>query len=162
MLRIFQKYSFWSLISKKKVKILMGLKMDASTTKLSGIFCQKVFLFRLNFREEGQLYTKFLFYILIIQRKFFAFQCLSCGIRLYFPILTVVGNGRFTSSKIGYFLRKVLILNFNLQAEGQFYANVLFYILIIYGKHLAFQFLSRGIRVYFSILTKVKNGRFSS
>ena len=29
------------------------------------------------------------------------------------------------------FLRKALILNFNLQAEGQFYAKFLFYILVI-------------------------------
>ena len=44
------------------------------------------------------------FYIIIIYRKFFDSQCLSCGIRIYFPILTGVENVRFYSSKIGHIL----------------------------------------------------------
>ena len=56
------------------------------------------------------------------------------------------------------FFTKVLVLNLNFQWEGQFYANFLFYILIVSGKCLAFQFVSRGIRKYFSIVTGIKNG----
>ena len=48
------------------------------------------------------------------------------------------------------------------KVKVQFYANFFCYILIISGKCLAFQFLSRGIRMYFSILTGVKNGFLTS
>ena len=64
-----------------------------------------MFLLKLNF-EEGQLYGNFWFYIIIIYRKFFDFQCLSGDIRMYFPILTGVENERAYSSKIGDILVK--------------------------------------------------------
>ena len=60
------------------------------------------------------------------------------------------------------FLRKMFLLNLDFQGESQLYANFLIYILIISGKCLAFQYLSRGIRMYFSIPSRVKNGRFDS
>ena len=41
------------------------------------------------------------FFILFILFKCFAFDFLSCGIRMYFPILTCVENGRFISWKNG-------------------------------------------------------------
>ena len=53
----------------------------------------------------------------------------------------------------------MLILNLEFQGEGHFLANCLFYILIISRKWLAFQFLTRGMRMYFPILTGVENGR---
>ena len=64
-----------------------------------------MFLLKLNF-EEGQLYGNSWFYIIIIYRKFFDFQCLSGAIRMYFPILTGVENERAYSSKIGDILVK--------------------------------------------------------
>ena len=60
------------------------------------------------------------------------------------------------------FLRKMFLLNLDFQGESQLYANFLIYILIISGKCLAFQYLSRGIHMYFSIPSRVKNGRFDS
>ena len=69
-----------------------------------------MFLLKLNF-EEGQLYGNFWFYIIIIYRKFFDFQCLSGDIRMYFPILTGVENERVYSSKFGDILVKMIILN---------------------------------------------------
>ena len=53
------------------------------------------------FQDEGQLYANFLFHMLIMERKFFAFQFLSRGICLCFPILTGINNGLFTNWKIG-------------------------------------------------------------
>ena len=49
------------------------------------------------FQDEGQLYANFLFHMLIMERKFFAFQFLSRGICLCFPILTGINNGLFTN-----------------------------------------------------------------
>ena len=45
------------------------------------------------------------------------------------------------------YLRKTLILNLNFQGEGHFFANCLFYILIISRKYLSFQFLTFAIHV---------------
>ena len=56
----------------------------------------------------------------------------------------------------------MLILNLNFQADVHSFANCLFYILIISRKWLAFQFLTRGIHMFFAILTEVENGRFTS
>ena len=56
-------------------------------------------MFSLKFilQDEDQLSFNFLFFILIIQINFFAFQFLSRGIRIYFPILAGVKNERITS-----------------------------------------------------------------
>ena len=48
------------------------------------------------------------------------------------------------AQKLAKYLWKMFILNLNFQGEGQFYANFLFYVLVIQGKCLAFLFLSRG------------------
>ena len=50
---------------------------------------------------------------------------------MYFPILKSVQNESFTSWKIGDIYSKMFILKFNLQDKDQWYANCLFYILII-------------------------------
>ena len=65
-----------------------------------------MFLLKLNLREEGQLHANFLFYILIMQRKFFVFQWLNRGIRMYLTILIGMENRRFNSWKIGDILLK--------------------------------------------------------
>ena len=44
----------------------------------------------LNFQDEDQLHPKCLFHILIIYRKYLAFQLLNRGTRMEFPILTDV------------------------------------------------------------------------
>ena len=64
--------------------------------------------------------------------------------------------GSLLAEKLVYFLQKMLILNPSFQGETQFYAYFLFYILIILVKCLTFQILSRGISMYFSILTGLK------
>ena len=56
----------------------------------------------------------------------------------------------------------MFLLNLNFQGEGQFDANFFFYILFVYGKCLAFQFLSGGIRLYVSIPAGVTNGLSTS
>ena len=56
--------------------------------------------------------------------------------------------GSSLAEKSVYFLWKSLILNPSFESEGQFYANFSFYILIIYGKYLAFQFLTCGIDIF--------------
>ena len=80
------------------------------------------------------------------------------GIHMYFPILTVFENGRIT----GDILVKNVYFNLNYQNESHSFANCLFYILIISRKFPALQFLTRGIHMYFPILTGVENGRFTS
>ena len=82
-----------------------------------------MFFVKLNFQDEGQLFVIRLFYILPIYPKSFTFQFLSRGIRIYFPILTGVKNGRITSWKIGEILLKILILILTFQGDDQFYAN---------------------------------------
>ena len=59
-----------------------------------------------GFQGEGQFYTTFLFYILIIKGKCLAFQFLTCGICIYFPILALFENIPFNSRKIGNILLK--------------------------------------------------------
>ena len=54
----------------------------------------------------------------------------------------------------------MLALHLNFQGEGQLFDNFLFYILGIQGKCLAFQFLSRGIHIYFPILIGFKDRLF--
>ena len=81
---------------------------------------------------------------------------------MYFPILTIVQTGRFTSWKIDFSFWKLLILSLNFQDEGQLSANFLFYILITQDKCLAFQFLGLDIRIYFPILKGFKKGHFNS
>ena len=56
---------------------------------------------------------------------------LSLLLAMYFPILTRVENGRFHSSKTGDVVVKNDDLDLNFQGQHQFYANFLFYILII-------------------------------
>ena len=55
----------------------------------------------------------------------------------------------------------MFILKPLLDDEGHLYPDSLFYILIVYLKHLFFQFFSRGIRVYIPILRGVQNGHIS-
>ena len=74
-----------------------GFKMNASITKKSAICLWKMLILNLNFQGEYHCFAKFLFYILIISRKCHTFQFLTCGIHIYFPILTRVENGRFAS-----------------------------------------------------------------
>ena len=54
-------------------------------------------LLKLDLENEGKLYANIFFYILIVERKLFAFQCLNILIRMYFPILTGVEISCFTS-----------------------------------------------------------------
>ena len=68
-----------------------------------------MFLLKRNFEEEGRLFCNFWFYIIIIYRKDFDFQCLSRCILMHFPIITGVENGRLYSLKIGDVLMKMVI-----------------------------------------------------
>ena len=105
------------------------------------------------------LYLYCLFISFIFMFMFFIY---IHGIHMYFPILTVFENGRFTGLKIDDILVKNVYFNLNFQNESHSFANCLFYILIISRKFPALQFLTRGIHMYFPILTGVKNGRFTS
>ena len=79
--------------------------MDVSLPKNNLTFKKKFFL-RLYFRDKGHLYAKCLFNILTICPKCHRFHFFSRGIRMYFPILIFVENGRFTSRKNGDILLK--------------------------------------------------------
>ena len=59
-----------------------------------------------NFQDESQLYANCLSYILIIYRKFFAFQCLSRGIRIAFPFKEGLKMGSSLANKLGIFCFK--------------------------------------------------------
>ena len=71
--------------------------MVASIPQNSAKYLQIMMTLNLNFQVKGHSFTNGLFYILIILRKCFVFQFLTRGIRMYFPILTGVENGCFTS-----------------------------------------------------------------
>ena len=60
-----------------------------------------------DLQNEGQLYANFFFYILIVERKLFAFQYLNFDMSMYFSVLTGVEKRRFNSQRI----RKVLLKN---------------------------------------------------
>ena len=86
--------------------ILTGVKNGRFISQTIGYILHKkkqIFSLKLNFEEKGQLYANFLFDILILERKFFAFECLNLGIYMYFPILTGVENGRFNREKSAKF-----------------------------------------------------------
>ena len=57
-------------------------------------------LLKFDLQEEGQLYAIFLLYVLILERKCFAFQCLNLFIHMYFPIVTGVENGLYNRGRI--------------------------------------------------------------
>ena len=65
---------------------------------------------------------------------------------MYFAILTGIENGRFYSSRTDDTLMKNDDFKFNFKVKVTL-ANCLFYALIISQKCLAFQFLTRGIRI---------------
>ena len=69
--------------------------MSASVVEKSVIFCLKIFFLKVNFQDGGQFYANCLFHILIIKLKGFAFQFLSCGIRMDIPILIGLQNEHF-------------------------------------------------------------------
>ena len=75
------------------------LKTDVSLAKKSVKFFSKMLILILTFQDEGQFYANWFSYILIIWRKCLAFQLLSGGIRMCFPILTGVETWRSTSWK---------------------------------------------------------------
>ena len=85
----------------------------------------------------------------------------SCGICIYFPVLIGVKNGRITSWKISEILLKNVDFDVFFQGEVPFYTSWFSYILIIWRKCLAFQFLSCGIPMSFPHLTGVKTWLFS-
>ena len=92
-------------------------------------------LLKLNFQDEGQMYANFLFYILIMLRKFFAFQFFSRAIRMQIPILTGVQNEpKSHRNDSAFLLINVLFMKLLFHNEGYLYASFLFYIMIIYGK----------------------------
>ena len=62
-----------------------------------------------SFQGKGQFYDNFLFDILIIQGRFLAFQFLTCGIRIYLPVLTLFENRPFNSRKIADLLLKNVV-----------------------------------------------------
>ena len=58
-------------------------------------------------------------------------------------------------------LKNVFFLRLYFQDEGDLYANSLFDVLNIYPQCYLFQFFSRGIRMYISVLTEFQNGRMN-
>ena len=74
--------------------------MDASRAQKSTIYLWKIIILNVNLQGEGHSFTYCFFYILIIFQKGLAFQILTSGICMYFPILIEVDNGRFTCWKI--------------------------------------------------------------
>ena len=56
----------------------------------------------------------------------------------------------------------MFFLKFIFQAEGPFYVNYLFYILIIYFKCLVFEFIRRGIHMHIVTLTKKMHYRLKN
>ena len=81
--------------------ILIEVENGAFNSWKIGDILLKCVEFDLNFQGEGHTFANCLFYILIISRKSFSFQFLSCGIRMFFAILPGVEDGRFTSWKVG-------------------------------------------------------------
>ena len=69
-------------------------------------FAEKTFQSRLYFRDEDQLYPKFLFDIFNIYFKYHLFQFFSRGICTQIPILTGVQNERKNHQKDCFFAKK--------------------------------------------------------
>ena len=84
------------------------------------------------------------------------FQFLSCGIRMYIPILTMVQKRRIAGWKMVIFAKKNILLKLNLQDEGHLHANCLFYILYFCFKYFIFQLFSCCIRMHVLILPEVQ------
>ena len=82
------------------------LKTGASLAKKSVKFFSRMLILILTFQDEGQFYANWFSYILIIWRKCLAFQLLSRGIRMCFPILTGVETWRSTSWKTSFIFLK--------------------------------------------------------
>ena len=81
---------------------------------------------------------------------------------MHIPILTRVQNGRTSLRKKRSYFAKKPFFWLSFRDQGDLYANFLFDVSTIYPKCYLFQFFSRGIRMYFFILTEVKNGLFTS
>ena len=81
---------------------------------------------------------------------------------MHIPILTGVQNGRTSLRKKRSYFAKKSFFRLYFWDEGDLYANFLFDVSTIYPKCYLFQFFSRGIRIYFFILTDDKNGLFTS
>ena len=120
-----------------------------------------MFFLKLYFRDEGHLYSKCLFDILTIYRKFHILHFFSRGIRMQISILTKVQNGWISLRKESVLWLKMFPLRVLFRNEGHLYANCLFYILSIYRKCFLFQFLCYGIRMQIPIQREVQNGRIS-
>ena len=116
---------------------------------------------KLLFPNGGYSYANCLIFILTIYTKYLLFQCLGCGIRMAIPILTGVQNGRVSLPKNNLMLKKNFFLLLYFRDEGHLCAKCLFDILTTYPKCHRFNFFSRGIHMYISILTGVQNGRIS-
>ena len=70
--------------------------------------------------------------------------------------------GSSPAERLVKYLWKTLILILTFQGEGQSYANWFSYIVVLWRKCLALQFLSSSIRNYFTILTGVETWCFTS
>ena len=76
--------------------------MDASIAEKLAIYLYNMFILKLNFQGKGHSLANCLYCTLIISQKCLAFLFLTRGMRIFFAILTGIGNRRFTSQKIGH------------------------------------------------------------
>ena len=119
-----------------------------------------MFSLKVLFGDESHLCANCLFSIPTIYPKCHCFRLFSRGIRMWIPILRGVQNGHINGLK-----DSVLWLNFFFKLSfydgGHLYPSFLPCIPTIWRKCYLFHFFSRGICMYISILTGVRNGHIN-
>ena len=92
--------------------LILSSKWTHKSPKKPVVFCQENVPFKLNFQNEGHLYTNCLFFILSFRLKCLLFQFVSRGICVHIPIVAGFQNGRTSRQKISH----ILLNNFLFQA----------------------------------------------